>query len=89
MRYSEIFNVSPRQLEKKGVFDADQSIDSQLHIDPSLLKGCTIPEFVGAYDEFIGYFANVFSLVPTVKKVDVHFPRWLTAFNSGKLRTLV
>lgn len=79
MRYSEIFNVSPRQLEKKGVFDAD----------PSLLKGCTIPEFVGAYDEFIGYFANVFSLVPTVKKVDVHFPRWLTAFNSGKLRTLV
>lgn len=67
MRYSEIFNVSPRQLEMKGVFDADQSTDSQLHIDPSLLKGCTIPEFVGAYDEFIGYFANVFSLVPTVK----------------------
>ena len=38
-----------------------------------MLKGCTIPEFVGAYDEFIGYFANVFSLVPAVKKSERAF----------------
>lgn len=65
MRYSEIFNISPEILESRGVFNADVDYDSQLHIDPSLFKGSTIPEFVGAYDEFNGYFANVFSaLVP-------------------------
>lgn len=65
MRYSEIFKISVDTLEAKGVFNADVDSDSQLHIDPSLFKGCTIPEFVGAYDEFNGYFANVFTgLVP-------------------------
>lgn len=65
MRYSEIFNVQADILEAKGVFNADVDSDSQLHIDPSLFKGCTLPEFVGAYDEFNGYFANVFTaLVP-------------------------
>ena len=54
MRYSEIFNVQADALEAKGVFNADVDSDSQLHIDPSLFKGCTIPEFVGAYDEFNG-----------------------------------
>lgn len=52
MRYSEIFNVSSKRLEKIGVFDADQSADSQFHIDPSLFKGCTIPELSGAYEKF-------------------------------------
>lgn len=65
MRYSEIFGVSSEDLELKGVFNADVDSDSQLHIDPSLFKGCQIPEFVGAYDEFNGYFANVFTgIVP-------------------------
>lgn len=65
MRYSEIFKVQADALEAKGVFNADVDSDSQLHIDPSLFKGCTIPEFAGAYDEFNRYFANVFSaLVP-------------------------
>ena len=65
MRYSEIFNISADALEKKGVFNADVDSDSQLHIDPSLFKGCQIPEFVDAYDEFNGYFAKVFTgLVP-------------------------
>lgn len=65
MRFSEIFEVDTEALEAKGVFNADVDSDSQLHIDPSLFKGCTIPEFVGAYDEFNEYFARVFSgIVP-------------------------
>lgn len=65
MRYSEIFNIPADALEAKGVFNADVDSDSQLHIDPSLFKGCQIPEFVDAYDEFNGYFAKVFTgLVP-------------------------
>ena len=65
MRYSEIFKVDEEALEAKGVFNADVDSDSQLHIDPSLFKGCKIPEFVGAYDEFNEYFAKVFTgIVP-------------------------
>ena len=65
MRYSEIFKVEAEALETKGVFNADVNSDSQLHIDPSLFKGCKIPEFVGAYDEFNEYFAKVFTgIVP-------------------------
>lgn len=65
MRYSEIFNVQADALEEKGVFNADVDSDSQLHIDPSLFKDCTIPEFIGAYDDFNGHFTKVFtSLVP-------------------------
>ena len=63
MRYSEIFNIPAEALEEKGVFNADVDTDSQLHIDPSLFKGCTIPEFAGAYDEFNGYFAKVFTAI--------------------------
>lgn len=65
MRYSEIFKIPADALEAKGVFNADVDSDSQLHIDPSLFKNCQIPEFIGAYDEFNGYFAKVFTgLVP-------------------------
>lgn len=65
MRYSEIFKVSADALESKGVFNADVDSDSQLHIDPSLFKDCQIPEFVGAYDIFNGYFAKLFEgIVP-------------------------
>ena len=65
MRYSEIFKVGAEALEAKGVFNADVNSDSQLHIDPSLFKGCKIPEFAGAYDEFNDYFAKVFTgIVP-------------------------
>lgn len=65
MRYSEIFKISADALEAKGVFNADVDTDSQLHIDPSLFKDCKIREFIGAYDEFNGYFTKVFTgLVP-------------------------
>lgn len=68
MRYSEIFDVPEDALEAKGVFNADVDSDSKLHIDPSLFKGCKIPEFADAYNEFNGYFAKIFlGLVPYAK----------------------
>lgn len=68
MRYSELFGISAKMLYEKGIFDADLDSDSHLHIDPSLFKDCMIPEFKGAYDEFIDYFTKVFSLVPIAHK---------------------
>lgn len=74
MRYSEIFKVSADALEAKGVFNADVDSDSQLHIDPSLFKDCQIPEFVGAYDIFNGYFAKLFEgLVPYAREESVFY----------------
>lgn len=73
MRYSEIFHISPEELEAKGIFNADVDSDSQLHIDPSLFKGCNIPEFVGAYDEFNGYFTKVFDGIVPYARTDKRF----------------
>ncbi len=74
MRYSEIFNISSDALQAKRVFNADVDSDSKLHIDPSLFKGCQIPEFVGAYDEFNGYFAKLFTgMVPYARNNRLFF----------------
>ena len=62
MRYSELFNINPSQLDRLGVFNANVNEDSNLHIDPSLLKDCTIPEFKDSYENFLNYFSAVFKL---------------------------
>ena len=56
MRYSELFNINPSQLDRLGVFNANVNEDSNLHIDPSLLKDCTIPEFKDSYQKFLIIF---------------------------------
>ena len=69
MRYSEIFNIPSSVLASKDVFDADMNTDSHLHIDPSLFKDCSIPEFIGAYDEFTNYFSKLINnYVPYAKQ---------------------
>ena len=62
MRYSELFHVTPAQLEKFGVFNANVNEDSNLHIDPSLLKNCSIPEFSNSYQKFLDYFSVILIL---------------------------
>ena len=67
LRYSEYLHVSHEALISKGVFDGSLHEDSLLHVDPLLLKTCSIVEFQGAYDEFIDYFNRFIELVPLVK----------------------
>ena len=62
MRYSELFNINPSQLDRLGVFNANVNDESNLHIDPSLLNDCTIPEFKDSYENFLNYFSAVFKL---------------------------
>lgn len=62
MRYSDLFNVTPAQLAEYGVFNANVNEDSNLHIDPSLLKDCSIPEFSSSYEKFLDYFSVIFIL---------------------------
>ena len=67
LAYSEYLHVSHEALIGKGVFDGSLDEDSLLHVDPLLLKKCSIEEFKGAYDEFIYYFNRFIDLVPFVK----------------------
>lgn len=66
--YSEYFDIPHELFEKKGVYDGFINKDSRLHIDPILLKGCTEPEFIGAYDSYIHYFDNIIAAVPFVQE---------------------
>lgn len=71
-RLSVILGVSHADLENCGVFDGFTDIDSRLHVDPSLLKKCKIPEFIGSYEKFRNHFSKTikilkFSQSPTDK----------------------
>lgn len=66
--YSEYLQVSHQTLSLKGVYDGALDQDYMLHIDPLLLKTCKVPEFKGAYEEFLSYFNRFITLVPFVKK---------------------
>lgn len=48
--YSAFFKKSHKDFVKKGVFDGYIGKDAKLHVDPLLLKHCTTPEFIGAYE---------------------------------------
>ena len=60
--YSTYFNIKHNDFVKKGVYNASLNKDSLLHIDPLLLKDCSIPEFKNAYDEFLNYFRGFIPL---------------------------
>ena len=60
--YSTYFKIKHSDLVHKGVYNAFLDKDSLLHIDPLLLKGCIIPEFKNAYEDFLQYFRSFVSL---------------------------
>lgn len=60
--YSTYFNINHKDLVNKGVYNAFLDKDSLLHIDPLLLKGCDIPEFQNAYEDFLQYFRGFVTL---------------------------
>lgn len=60
--YSEYFKISHVELVEAGVFDGFTEQDALLHVDPMLLKNCTIPEFEKAYQKFLDYFNEIVTL---------------------------
>lgn len=62
VHYSKYLGVKHSDLVAKGIYNGYLDKDSQLHVDPLLLKGCnTIPEFANAYNEFLHYFSGIYS----------------------------
>lgn len=72
-RLSSILKTSHKALEQKEVLDTFLDIDSRLHIDPFLLRGCKIPEFKTAATVFKKRFEDVFILIAASKKADDPF----------------
>ena len=67
LTYSKYLHITHRTLLRMGVYDAALDQDYKLHVDPLLLKTCGVPEFQGAYEEFIKYFNRFVTLTPFVK----------------------
>lgn len=68
--YSKHLGVKHLDLVQKGVFNGYLNEDSKLHVDPLLLKGCKIPEFENAYNEFLQYFKGFITLTKAVKQAN-------------------
>ena len=64
---TEYFNLDTDQFEATGAFDTMVDWDTKLFVDPFLLKDISTPEFVGAYDELLGYFRGTLKLIAASK----------------------
>lgn len=70
IRYNKYFGISVEAFESLGVFNAFVDLDSAFHIDPLLLRECSIPEFQNAYEAFLDYFRAFVPLVKHVQRLD-------------------
>ena len=66
-KISTLLKISSSDLDKKGAFDGFIDIDSRLHVDPSLLTVCRIPEFQNTHKDFLEYFNKILALVSNSK----------------------
>lgn len=66
--YSQYFKLKHRDFIDKGVYNGFLDKDSLLHIDPLLLKNCSIPEFEKSYNNFLLYFQQLVPLVNFTKE---------------------
>jgi hypothetical protein len=74
-KISTLLNVSSKDLDALGAFDGFIDIDSRLHVDPSLLVICKIPEFKNSYAKFMKYFADTMTIVNASSVVNDRFWR--------------
>ncbi|MEM7106461.1 MAG: hypothetical protein AAF502_25270 [Bacteroidota bacterium] len=74
-RLSTILNLDQKDLYTRGVFNGFVDIDSQFHLDPSLLDQIDIKEFKGARKKFKNYFKGVLSVIKASKVNDDRFWR--------------
>lgn len=86
-KYSDVCSVSSELFFKFGILDAYIDLDSNLHVDPSLLKDCAITEFKGAYEEFLAYFTKVLHLVPYANNSDSRFYKEIVRLLTFKERS--
>lgn len=60
--YSSYFGVPHEKFVNLGVYDGFVNEDSTLHINPLLLRKCSVPEFEGSYESFLDHFKPILLL---------------------------
>jgi hypothetical protein len=73
IRYSEVLEVTEKQLEDAGAFNGFVDIDSKFYVDPHLLKNASIPELKTADATFKNHFLKVQKLLLLSKSSEDRF----------------
>lgn len=68
IRVSEYLNVSGKDLEDLGVYNGYANVDSELYINPKLLRDCEIDEFKNSYNKITNHFEKIIELLRKCKK---------------------
>lgn len=71
--------VDPRELQKLNILDLSLPFDNRYFVDVFLMKDSNIPEFVGAYDQFMKRFSLLSETLSLSKTQDDK--AWMTAKN--------
>ncbi|HXM96921.1 MAG TPA: hypothetical protein VN982_00445 [Candidatus Dormibacteraeota bacterium] len=72
------------RLKKSGALNAYLGIDTNVFVDPSLLRSTKIPEFRDAKDDFTDYFSPIIKLLKATKRIgDI---AWGTAITKLRFR---
>lgn len=66
--FVEYFNIDPEKFESLEAFNPQLNQDSQLYIDPKLIKTCKVKEFQNSAKQIETYFNNVLRLVRLSKR---------------------
>lgn len=81
LRVSEYLNVKEETLKNLGVYNGFADIDSELYINPKLLKDCKIPEFKNSYNYIINHFVKIIDLLKKAKNTNKSDTIWELALN--------
>jgi len=57
------FNIDKKAFLDTGAFDPILDVDARVFIDPALLDGCTVTEFIGARAKAEKYFSGIITLL--------------------------
>jgi hypothetical protein len=90
-RIDEVLGTTEKILKKAGVFNGFVDLDSELYVDPNLLKSAKTPELAGSYKKFVKYFEDVVRLLDASKAAGDRFFKQATkrlVFREEKISAL-
>lgn len=68
LRVNDYLKITESSLKKIGVYNGFADIDSELYINPKLLKNCQTLEFKNSYKAVISRFTKIIDLLKKTKK---------------------
>lgn len=78
-RVSEYLEVSHEVFEKYGIYDGYANTDSELYINPKLLKRCTVAELKSSYNKAVSHFMIIMDLLRKSKDMSPNDLMWQCA----------